>query len=117
MNWAEAKGIVEDFRLEMERRRNMSIGTMDFSDALGELKNGKRLGRKSWGGPFVMYQAGYPNGIPINKNTSIASGMPEGTLCRFSPYFMMLGLDGIFVPWLPNVADLLATDWQIMGNG
>lgn len=89
---------------------------MDFSDALGELKMGNQLTRKSWNatGQFVMYQKGYPEGIPINKNTAEATGIPEGTTCRFSPYFMLLNAQAVFVPWVPSTGDLLAKDWFII---
>ncbi len=89
---------------------------MDFSNALYELKTGMQLSRSSWNasGQFVMYQKGYPNGIAINKNTAEASGIPEGTTCRFSPYFMLLNAQGVFVPWVPSTGDLLAEDWFII---
>jgi len=89
---------------------------MDFSFALTELKNGKQLSRINWNatGQFVMYQKGYPNGIAINKNTAEATGMSEGTTCRFSPYLMLLNAEGVFVPWVPSMGDLLAEDWYII---
>ena len=89
---------------------------MDFSFALTELKNGKQLSRINWNafGQFVMYQKGYPNGIAINKNTAEATGMPEGTTCRFSPYLMLMNAEGVFVPWVPSMGDLLAEDWVVI---
>lgn len=89
---------------------------MDFSEALLALKEQKRVGRYGWNAnyQFVMYQKGYPNGIEINKNTADASGIPEGTTCRFSPYFMLLNALGVFVPWLPSTGDLIADDWFVL---
>ena len=89
---------------------------MNFSDALINLKNQKQLSRSAWNanGQFVMYQKGYPNGIAINKNTAEATGIPEGTTCRFSPYLMLLNAEGVFVPWVPSMGDLLAEDWYII---
>lgn len=73
-----------------------------------------KIWRKGWNGKdmYVVRQAGYPNGIAINANTSKAIGQPEGTVCRFSPYLMMRAADGSFVPWLASQTDILADDWE-----
>ena len=87
---------------------------MDFGQALAALKRGGRVTRSGWNGPaqFVALQAGYPDGIAINRNTAEATGIPEGTLCQFRPYLMLRTADGSFVPWAPSVSDALAEDWQ-----
>lgn len=86
---------------------------LDFSAALAELKDGYRATRVGWNatGQYVALQAGYPDGIGINANTAAATGMPEGTVCRFRPYLMLRTADGSFVPWAPTVSDVLAEDW------
>jgi hypothetical protein len=75
----------------------------------------KRVRRAGWNGKgmYLVYQAAYPDGIPINKNTSEATGLPEGTVCKFLPYIMMCTAGGEFVPWLCSQTDLLAGDWEI----
>lgn len=87
---------------------------MDFSTALLAVKAGRKIARAGWNGKgmFVVYQKGYPQGIPINKNTSEATGIPEGTTCRFLPYLMFYTADGAFVPWLASQTDILADDWE-----
>lgn len=89
---------------------------MNFGEILEELKNGKRAERLGWNGKglYVVLQKGYPNGIPINKNTSEATGIAEGTICIFSPYFMIKSIDNSFVPWLPSQTDILAEDWNLV---
>ncbi len=74
-----------------------------------------RVRRAGWNGKgmYLVYQAGYPDGIPINKNTSDATGIPEGTVCKFMPYIMMCTAQGDFVPWLCSQTDLLAEDWEL----
>ncbi|RFB35754.1 DUF2829 domain-containing protein [Brevibacillus sp. VP] len=74
-----------------------------------------RVARKGWNGKdmFLVYQAGYPDGIPINKNTTEATGIQEGTVCKFQPYIMMKTTDGSFVPWGASQTDLLSTDWIV----
>ena len=90
-------------------------GQLDFSEALLLLKQGHRLARVGWNGRgmFVAYQKGYPDGIPINKNTAEATGYLEGTVCRFLPYLILKTADGAFVPWLASQTDILAEDWYV----
>lgn len=90
-----------------------------FGWALKQLHNGSKVARSGWNGKgmYIVLQAGYPDGIPINANTSRATGMPEGTTCRFLPYIMMKTADHpvpTFVPWLASQTDLLATDWAVV---
>lgn len=80
---------------------------MNFSEALVALKDGKKISRSGWNGK------GYPDGIPINANTAEATGIPQGTVCRFLPYVMMKTADGAFVPWLASQADILCEDWAL----
>ncbi len=86
-----------------------------FEVALIELREGKKLQRSGWNGKgmFIVLQKGYPDGIPINRNTSEATGIQEGTVCRFLPYLMMKTADDSFVPWLASQTDILASDWQV----
>lgn len=92
---------------------------MDFSAALSELKEGYRVTRAGWNvtGQYAVLQRGYPDGIAINANTAEATGLPEGTVCRFHQYLMLCMADGSspsgtsFVPWQPTVRDILADDW------
>lgn len=88
---------------------------MDFGQALAAVKDGKKITRAGWNGHgmYVVYQPGYPDGIPINTNTANATGIPQGTVCRFRPYLMLRSVDGSFVPWVPSVSDVLADDWGI----
>ena len=87
---------------------------MDFGEALKALKAGTRVARSGWNGPgmFVVYQKGYPDGIPINANTAQATGIPQGTVCRFRPYLMMKTVNNEFVPWVISQTDALADDWE-----
>jgi hypothetical protein len=105
-------------------------GLLDFSGALLALKLGHHIARDGWNGQslYVTLQAGYPDGIEINRNTANATGLPEGTLCSFRPYMMLCvgalairqgaGAETVpapqFVPWVPSVTDVLADDWRIV---
>ena len=88
----------------------------DIGRAVNEMKyHGMKVRRAGWNGKgmFLVYQKGYPDGIPINENTANATGFPKGTVCCFLPYVMMFTADGSFVPWLCSQTDLLAEDWEL----
>lgn len=87
---------------------------MNFGVALDVLKSHGRVARAGWNGKnmWLSYQAGYPDGIAINKNTSESTGLPEGTVCKFLPYIMMKTAANEFVPWLASQTDVLADDWE-----
>lgn len=91
---------------------------MNFGAAIEMAKAGEQIARAGWNGKgmFVVYQAGYPDGIPINKNTAQATGLPEGTVCRFQPYLLMKTADGSFVHWLASQTDILSEDWTVLAK-
>jgi len=88
---------------------------MDFSDALKYVRRGKKITRTTWNGKdqYVVFQKGYPEGIPINGNTAEATGIPIGTVCTFRPYLMFKTTNNEFVPWIATQSDLLESDWTI----
>lgn len=85
-----------------------------FGDALDILLVGGKVTREGWNGKgmYIVKQDGYPDGVPINKNTSKATGIPEGTVIKFRPYLMMFTAQGDFVPWVASQTDILAEDWK-----
>lgn len=89
---------------------------MNFGEALESVKIGMKICRSGWNGKnmYVVLQKGYPDGIPINKNTAKATGLSEGIISVFLPYLMMYTAQGEFVPWLASQTDILAEDWQIL---
>lgn len=88
---------------------------MNFSSALLHLKGGRKLTRAGWDGKdqWVVMQDGYPDGIAINRNTAKATGLPEGSVQKFEPYYTMFTAWGTFVPWVPSTGDLNAEDWEV----
>ena len=89
---------------------------MTFGDALIAVKNGKKVRRTGWEreGQFIVYQKGYPNGIPCNKNTAEAFGYQEGELFKCKPYLMIRLSDGSHEHWNPSQSDILEDDWEII---
>lgn len=79
--------------------------------------NGLRVRRAAWReGFWIVYQKAYPQGIAINANTAEATGIPEGTVCRFNPYLMLHvpDGDGLFAPWQAGNTDILGDDWEVV---
>jgi hypothetical protein len=88
---------------------------MKLEEVWSELRRGKRLGNGHWdSGMYIVLQPGYPEGIPINKNTSDATGLPMGTVKRFRPYVMLHTLDDAFVPFVMTQSDMLSEYWFII---
>ena len=88
---------------------------MNFGQAIEAAKGGARITREGWNGKnmFVVYQKGYPNGIPCNKQTAEAYGMEEGELFVVRPYLQMRCDDGSHQMWLASQSDILADDWRV----
>ena len=89
---------------------------MNFGLAIETAKKGKKIARAGWNGKgmWVIYRTGYPDGIPCNKNTADAVGIPEGTLFKVRPYLQMKCVDDSFQMWLASQSDILADDWYIV---
>ena len=85
-----------------------------FEWALAKLRQGHKVARSGWNGKgmWIVLQKAYPDGIPINANTAEATGIAQGTVCKFLPYLMMKTADNSFVPWLASQTDLLGLDWE-----
>lgn len=88
---------------------------MTFGIALELLKKGVRVAREGWigKGKIIVYQKGYPQGIPCNKQTAAAWGMQEGDLFVCRPYLQIRNGDGSHSMWVPSIGDCLADDWVI----
>lgn len=89
---------------------------MPFSMALDLMKAGYRVARKGWNdrGMFVVYQKGYPDGVPCNQQTAEAWGLQEGDLFIWNPYLQMKQADGSHSVYTPSMDDLMAEDWALL---
>lgn len=103
----------EDWVLAEPCDINLNIHTVRFGEAIRLMKQGHKMARKGWNGKgmFVVYQKGYPDGIPCNKQTAEAYGMNEGDLFKCNPYFQIRNVDGSHSMWVPSINDCLAEDW------
>lgn len=89
---------------------------MNFGQAIEEVKEGKKIFRLGWNGKgmFVVYQKGYPQGIPSNKQTADAWGHNEGDLFKVEPYLQIKTADNSHAMWVPSIRDILAEDWEVI---
>jgi hypothetical protein len=89
---------------------------VDFGKAIQLAKQGKKISRTGWNGKdmFVVYQKGYPNGIPSNKQTAEAFGLKEGDLFYVKPYLQMRCADGSHQMWVASQSDILSEDWILI---
>lgn len=108
-SWSPQKAFEDAYR---------KSGEMTFGHAIELLKIGCRMARKGWNGKgmFVVYQKGYPNGIPCNKQTAEAWGMQEGELFKCNPYLQIKCVNGSHSMWVPSINDVLAEDWEVVGS-
>jgi hypothetical protein len=99
------------FEAAYRKTNGMSLGL-----AIEAAEMGKKVARDGWNGKglFVVYQKGYPQGIPCNKQTAAAWGMNEGDLFMCNPYLQIRQADGSHSMWAPSVGDALAKDWFIV---
>lgn len=88
----------------------IDLDAADFSDALMWLKEGKKVSRKGWnaGGQYCWMVPGgqYPAGMEAIKG-------PSGDMVPYGAFFSLKNAQGVVVPWVPSVGDLLATDWHV----
>lgn len=102
---------------------------LSFGEAMMAVRAGALITRVAWSGGYVAAQAGYPQGIGVNANTSAATGLAEGSTAVFGPYLIRqlperapVVDDGKFVDqpprfvlgWAPDQEDLFADDWRVL---
>ncbi len=107
ISWSPKKQFEEAYR---------ECDNMTFGLAIEAFKKGMKVARKGWNGKgmFVVYQKGYPDGIPCNKQTAAAWGISEGDLFVCNPYLQIKNVNGSHSMWVPSIGDVLAEDWCIV---
>lgn len=86
---------------------------MSFSDALLEIKAGKRVARSGWNGNGMFLFLVPGSTFKVNRPPLLGI-YPEGTEIQYSPHVDMKTADGKVVPWLCSQTDLMAEDWGII---
>lgn len=86
---------------------------MNFSQALDEIKAGKKVSRSGWNGKnmFVFLVPG--SRFKVNRPPLLGI-YPEGTEIDYHAHVDMRTASGQIVPWLASQTDLLADDWGVV---
>jgi len=88
---------------------------MDFSQALTFIKQGHKVARRGWNskGMFVFLVPG--STFQVNRPPLLGI-YPEGTTINYHAHVDMKTADGQIVPWLCSQTDMLANDWELVGD-
>lgn len=86
---------------------------MNFEEALGYIKNGKKMARDGWSGKgmFVFLVPGSTFQV---SRPPLLGIYPEGTTINYHAHIDIKSVNGDIVPWNCSQQDMLATDWCIV---
>lgn len=83
-----------------------------FGEALGLIKDGKKVGRVDWkNAKYVFLVDGSEftvNRPPLNQMFA------EGTVIKYRPHIDMCGADDSIGTWSPSMVDIMAKDWYLV---
>jgi len=88
------------------------MSKMNFGEALGLLKNGKRVSREGWNGKGMFLFLVPGSTFTVNRPPLLGI-YPEGTVINYQPHIDMRTAQGTIVPWLASQSDVLAEDWTV----
>lgn len=84
---------------------------MNFSDALNEIKAGKKLQRSGWDGEGMFIFLVNGSEFEVTRPPLLGI-LPPGTVARYQSHIDIRTADGSIVPWLCSQSDMLADDWK-----
>lgn len=86
---------------------------LSFSTALYALKEGYRVSREGWNGKGMWLYHVPANSYPAQTEVAKRN---LGEMVPYGAYLAMKTATGEVVPWLASQTDILAEDWQILGE-
>lgn len=86
---------------------------MNYSEALYELKKGKKLARRGWNGKNMFLYFVPETGHVPHTETSMSLVNKEG-LVPYESYIAICTAKGTIVPWCCSQTDMLSEDWFIV---
>lgn len=87
---------------------------MNFSEALAELKNGKRVQRAGWNGKGMFLFLVPGSKITVTEGRPLAAVFPIGTTVDYCPHIDIKTVDGRLAVWPIAQTDVLANDWSVL---
>lgn len=85
--------------------------TLDFGDAVRELKAGRRVARAGWNGKGMWLY--YVPAASYKAQTDAAKAH-FGDTVPYRAYIAMVTAQGDVVPWLASQSDVLEDDWVVL---
>lgn len=89
----------------------MQTGSLNFSEALYELKKGRMVWRAGWNGKGMFLYFVPANSYP--PQTDVAKEAFGGEPVPYGAYIAMKTAQGNVVPWLCSQTDMFAEDWVV----
>ena len=86
---------------------------MNFSEALDNVKEGKKISREGWNGKGMFLFLVQGSTFKVNRPPLLGI-YPEGTEITYCPHIDMKTADNKVVPWLASQTDILADDWGVV---
>lgn len=87
---------------------------MTFEQALYHLKSGKRIFRSGWNGKQMFLFLVPGSQFQVNRPPLLGI-YPPGTEISYHAHIDIKTANGTVVPWVASHADLLETDWGVLG--
>lgn len=103
----------ESHKVEMDKQ-NLNVSVQNkvelryFSLALGCLKEGCKVARKSWNGKMFLIL------IKENEWSIPDKSIVEGQIIPLSSFIAMKTADNELIPWSTSQPDILAEDWTVV---
>ena len=92
-----------------------TLDQMNFGDAVRMLKAGRKVARAGWNGKGMFLFLVQGSTCKVNRPPLLGI-YPEGTEVNYHAHIDMKTADGMVVPWLASQTDMLAEDWQLVGE-
>lgn len=91
------------------------MSDLDFGEALAFIKSENRVARVGWNGKgmFVFLVPG--STFTVNRPPLLGI-YPAGTVINYHAHIDMRTADATIVPWLASQSDVLAENWESVGD-
>ena len=91
------------------------ITAMSFGHAIHALKAGKRVARAGWNGKGMFVYLVPADSYPAQTGAAKAH-FGEGAMVPYNAYLAIKNVTETVSTWVPSINDVLADDWQLLGE-
>ena len=88
---------------------------MSFGHAIHALKAGKRVARAGWNGKGMFVYLVPADSYPAQTGAAKAH-FGEGAMVPYNAYLAIKNVTETVSTWVPSINDVLADDWQLLGE-